>query len=165
MGKKTISSDKKVVVKSLVDAGNSYRKTAEIMGVSLGTIHKIAKDFEGDRELVEFYRNNKSDILLKAQMNNMALQQEIINSISAEDIKRMTSNEKARWYQVLGTDHGIKFDKERLERGESTENVSVIMEVAKQIRAERRAELEADREASHKACLEKGNPAEQDEQN
>jgi len=138
MGKKTIPDDKKVVVKSLVDSGNSYRKTAEIMGVSLGTIHKIAKEFDADRDLVEFYRNNKSDILLKAQMNNMALQQAIINSISDEDIKRMTANEKARWYQVLGTDHGIKFDKERLERGESTENIAHIHKVAKEIRDKRR---------------------------
>ncbi|MFC1515628.1 hypothetical protein ACFL7E_02590 [Thermodesulfobacteriota bacterium] len=138
MGKKTISDEKKVVVKSLVDAGNNYRKIREMMGVSLGAIHKIAKDFEADRELVEFYRNNKSDILLKAQMNNMALQQAIINSISDEDIKRMTANEKARWYQVLGTDHGIKFDKERLERGESTENIAHIHRIAKHIRDKQR---------------------------
>jgi len=144
MGKKTISDDKKVVVKSLVDAGNTYRKTAEIMGVSLGAIHKIIKEFESDRELVEFYRDNKADILLKAQMKNIALQQAIINSLSDDDITGMTAREKARWFQVLGTDYGIKFDKERLERGESTENLSVFHELVKHVRDKRRGLIKED---------------------
>jgi len=138
MAKKTISDDKKVVVKSLIDAGSTYRKIAEIMDVSLGTIAKIAKEFVGGGKLVEYYRENRVDILLKAQIGNLDLQQLIRASMTADKIKGMTAGEKARWYQVLGTDFGIKFDKERLERGESTENIAHIHKVAKAIRDRRR---------------------------
>lgn len=128
MGKRTISDDKKVVVKSLVDAGTNYRKINEITGVSLGHITKIVKEFESSQELIDWYQKNKLNVLMKAQLENLALQEAIRNSITEDDLKKWTPDQKARWYQVLGTDHGIKFDKERLERGQSTENVSVIIE-------------------------------------
>ena len=128
MGKRTISDDKKVVVKSLVDAGTNYRKINEITGVSLGHITKIVKEFESSQELIDWYQKNKLNVLMKAQLENLALQEAIRNSITEDDLKKWTPDQQARWYQVLGTDHGIKFDKERLERGQSTENVSVIIE-------------------------------------
>ena len=114
MGKKTISDDKKVVVKSLVDAGTTYRKINEITGVSLGLITKIVKEFESSQELIEWYKKNKINVLMKAQLDNLALQEAIRQSITKEQLKNWTPDQKARWYQVLGTDHGIKFDKERL---------------------------------------------------
>jgi transposase len=128
MGKTTISDDKKVVVKSLVDAGTNYRKINEITGVSLGHITKIVKEFKSSQDLINWYQKNKLNVLMKAQFENLALQEAIRNSITEDDLKKWTPDQKARWYQVLGTDHGIKFDKERLERGQSTENVSVIIE-------------------------------------
>jgi transposase len=137
MGKRTISDDKKVVVKSLVDAGTNYRKINEITGVSLGHITKIVKEFESSQDLINWYQKNKLNILMKAQLENLALQEAIRNSITKVDLKKWTPDQKARWYQVLGTDHGIKFDKERLERGQSTENVSVIIEMIKDLKKKR----------------------------
>ena len=126
MGKKTISDEKKVVIKSLVDAGKSYREVQEIIPVSLGYIGKIIKEFEASKELVEWYKENKADILSKAQLDSTVLQEAIRHSITEEDIKKWTPDQKARWHQALTIEHGTKFDKERLQRDESTENVSVI---------------------------------------
>ena len=137
MGKTTISDDKKVVVKSLVDSGTSYRKINEITGVSLGHITKIVKEFESSQELIDWYQKNKLNVLMKAQLENLALQEAIRDSITEDQLKKWTPDQKARWYQVLGTDHGIKFDKERLERGQSTENVSVIIEAIKVLKKKR----------------------------
>ena len=132
MGKTTISDDKKVVVKSLVDAGTTYRKINEITGVSLGLITKIVKEFESSQELIEWYKKNKINVLMKAQLDNLALQEAIRQSITKEQLKNWTPDQKARWYQVLGTDHGI--------RGQSTENVSVIIEQIKEIKKRRMEE-------------------------
>ena len=137
MGKKTISDDKKVVVKSLVDAGTSYRKINEITGVSLGLITKIVKEFESSQELIDWYKKNKLNVLMKAQLEDLAFQEAIRKSITEAALKKWTPDQKARWYQVLGTDHGIKFDKERLERGQSTENVSVIIEAIMDLKKKR----------------------------
>jgi transposase len=140
MSKKVISEDKKVVIKSLVDAGTPYRKIMDITGVSLGYITKIVKQFESNQELIEWYRENKLQILMKTQMDNLALQEAIRDSVTADEIKKWTPDQKARWYQVLGTDYGIKFDKERLEKGESTENIDIILEMIYRVRDEKQEE-------------------------
>ena len=136
VGKKEISEDKKVVIKSLVDAGTPYRKIMDITGISLGYITKIVKQFESNQDLIDWYKENKLQVLMKTQMDNLALQEAIRDSVTADEIKKWTPDQKARWYQVLGTDYGIKFDKEHLEKGESTENVGVIIEMIKRIKKE-----------------------------
>jgi len=134
MGKKTISDEKKVVVKSLVDSGMPYRKVNEVTGVSLGLIGKIVQQFEADKGLVEWYQRNKVDLLRKAQVENLALQQAIRDTLSEEEIRKLTPDQKARWFGVLGVDHGIKFDKERLQSDMSTENISIIIRHIKAIK-------------------------------
>ena len=131
---KKISEEKKIVIKSLVDAGTPYRKVMEITGVSLGFISKIVKEFASNQELIDWYQKNKVKILMKTQMDNLAFQEAIRASITKAEVKGWTPDQKARWYQVLGTDYGIKFDKQRLEEGQSTENVSVIIGLINKIK-------------------------------
>ena len=128
MGKKTLTDEKKVVVKSLIDSGMPYRKVNEVTGVSLGYIKKIVNEFEANKGLIEWYKTRKGEVLLKAQLDSLALQEAIRNSITDEEIQKWTPDQKARWYQALGVDFGIKYDKTRLEEGESTTNVSVIVQ-------------------------------------
>ena len=96
MGKRTVSNDKKVVVKSLVDSGMAYRKVNEVTGVSLGLISKIVKEFEGNQELVDWYRENKARVLAKAQLDNLALQNAIRESITAEALEKWTPDQKEK---------------------------------------------------------------------
>jgi transposase len=142
MGKRTVSDDKKVVVKSLVDSGMSYRKINEVTSVSLGLISKVVKEFEGNQELIEWYRENKAGVLAKAQLDNLALQNAIRESITVEALEKWTPDQKARWYSALGINFGIQFDKERLVLGESTENVSAIIKIIDEIK-ERDRRLES----------------------
>ena len=135
MGKKTISDDKKVVVKSLVDAGMPYRKVNEVTGVSLGLIGRIVRQFEANRDLIEWYQKNKVELLRKAQAENLALQQAIRDTLTEEEIRKLTPDQKARWFAALGVDHGIKFDKERIQSDLSTDNVSVVVKMIKQLKA------------------------------
>lgn len=146
MGKKTLCSEKKVVIKSLVDAGQSYRQVQKIIPISLGYITRIIKEFESDRELIEWYRKNRADILLKAQIDSMALQEAIRQSITEDDINSWTPDQKARWHHALTVDHGVKFDKERVEKGESTENVAVIHEFIIKMKKEDRKKQQQEKE-------------------
>jgi len=134
MGKRTISDDKKVVVKSLVDSGMRYRKVNEVTGVSLGLIGKIVKQFEADKGLVEWYQRNKLELLQRAQAENLALQQAIRDTLTEEEIRKLTPDQKARWFGALGVDHGIKFDKERIQSDLSTDNVSIIVKLINEIK-------------------------------
>jgi transposase len=134
MGRRTISDEKKVVVKSLADTGMPYRQINEVTGVSLGLITKIVKEFEANQELIEWHRKNKVDVLMQAQLENLAIQQAIRDSITSEEIEKWTPDQKARWYQAAGVDHGIKFDKERLFLSQFTENVSVIIGMINEVK-------------------------------
>ena len=140
MGKRTVSEDKKVVVKSLVDSGMPYRKVNEVTGVSLGLIGKIVRQFEANRDLIEWYQRNKLELLQNAQAENLALQQAIRDSLTEEEIRKFTPDQKARWFAALGVDHGIKFDKERLQADLSTDNVSIIVRQIKELKEKREAE-------------------------
>lgn len=135
MGKKTISDDKKVVVKSLVDSGMPYRKVNKVTGVSLGLISRIVKEFEANKGLIEWFQKNKLELLQKAQAENLALQQAIRDTLTDEEIRKLTPDQKARWFAALGVDHGIKFDKERLQSDLSTDNVSIVVKMIKQLKA------------------------------
>ena len=130
MGKKTISDEKKVVIKSLADMGLSYRKIQGIIPISLGYIGKVIKEFDENRELIDFYRKNRADILLKAQLDDMALQEVLRDSVAKADLEKWTPDQRARWFQALTIDGAVKLDKERLIRGESTENISFHADIA-----------------------------------
>ena len=134
MGKKTVSDQKKIVIKTLVDAGMPYRKVNEVTGVSLGLIGRIVRQFEANRELIEWYQKNKVELLRKAQAENLALQQAIRDTLTEEEIRKLTPDQKARWFAALGVDHGIKFDKERLQADLSTENVSIVVKMIKDLK-------------------------------
>jgi len=141
--KKTISDERKLVIKSLVDSGMSYREVQKVIpDVSMGAISKIAKQFESNRELVEFYKNNRADLLADLQRLKVEKQHLILKSLTEEEIAGMKTIEKFRALLALDTGIGIDQDKERLERGESTENVSIIYEAIVDLQ-KRRAKGEA----------------------
>jgi len=128
MGKKTISDKKKIVVKSMVDAGMTYREVQKILPISLGYISSIVKEFGSNNELVAAYRNNRADILAHDQLTYRSyITPEKLEKASARELELMRC---------------MAYDKERLERGESTENVAVITEAIQDLRRRRKAELE-----------------------
>lgn len=128
MGKKTISDEKKAIVKTLADAGVPYRKIKEVTSVSLGHISNIIKEFESNRKLVEYYKKNRADLLTFDQLTYRSyITKEKLEKASARDLELM---------------RGITYDKERLTRGESTENVHVIIEAITDLQ-KRRAKGEA----------------------
>ncbi len=128
MGKKTISDEKKAVVKALADSGMPYRKIQEIIPVSLGQISNIIKEFESNRKLVEYYKKNRADLLAFDQMVYRShITPEKLEKASARDLELM---------------RGITYDKERLTRGESTDNIHVIIEALDDLQ-KRRAKGEA----------------------
>lgn len=114
MGKKTISDEKKAIVKTLADAGVPYRKIKEVTSVSLGHISNIIKEFENNRKLVEYYKKNRADLLAFDQLTYRSyITKEKLEKASARDLELM---------------RGITYDKERLTRGESTENIHHLIE-------------------------------------
>ena len=132
MGKRKFTNETKVVAKSMVDAGVPRRKIVQTLGISLGHIGNIIKEFDSNQELIEWYQKNRLAVLHKAQIDNLAIQDAIRGSLTKEEIDKWTPGQKAQWFTAAGTDFGIKYDKERLEKGESTENVAVVVGAIKE---------------------------------
>ncbi len=143
--KNTVSDTKKVVVKSLVDAGLPYREISETVGVSLGYISEIVKEFEASKELVAWFKQNKSDILLRAQAENLALQDMIRKTVTPEEIVTWTPDQRQRWFSALGINFGIVYDKTRLEGDLSTDNLSVVVKTIKEVKERMREREEKEK--------------------
>ena len=123
-----IPDNKKIVIKSLVDAGMSYREIQHIMDVSPASITNIVREFEANKPLVEYYKRNRRNILAYDQLRCRGyITDEKLEKASAKDLEIMRS---------------ICHDKERLEGGESTENVAVIIRALQEAKEKEFREME-----------------------
>ena len=135
----------------IVKAGGGYdvegtlKKRAESgfgkCGVDKDAAHDSLIDYDQFSESVEKYKVNRADILAFTQSQNISKQQVIIKKhVTEEKMDKWTANEAANWYSKLGLDFAVKYDKERLERGESTENVAVIVSAIKELKRKKFAQ-------------------------
>jgi len=123
-----ISREKKLMVKTLADAGTPYRKIQEATDVSLGTISKVVREFELNKPLVDSYKKNRADILAHDQLVYRShITEEKLKKASAKDLELMRC---------------MAFDKERIQLDQSTVNVSVIIAALDDLQ-KRRAKGEA----------------------
>ena len=86
------------------------------------------REYRDEVETLENFKKNRADILA-------VVQKKLLNSLSDADIKKATA------YQRIGM-FGILYDKERLERGESTENIHVLTQAISDLQARKWARVE-----------------------
>ncbi len=97
----------------------SYKQIGQLQGVSAQAIHQAIKDLLPTDE-TELYKNNRADILAN-------LQAKILKSIEDDDIKKSPFGSRVLAFCQLT-------DKERLERGQSTDNIHMIHQAISQLR-------------------------------
>jgi type I restriction-modification system DNA methylase subunit len=90
--------------------GNSYKEIGKILGCTKQNVDLRLRPFKAEIEALESFKEHKADVL-------GVYQQKLLNSLTDSDIKRMPPGSRL-------TGFGILYDKERLERSLSTENVS-----------------------------------------
>jgi len=96
----------------------SYKQIAQIQGVSPQAIHQAIKDLLPNQE-TELYKNHRADIIA-------GLQAKILKSIDDEDIKKSPFGSRTLALCQL-------YDKERLERGKSTDNILAVHAIVAKI--------------------------------
>lgn len=121
---------KHIPIETLIDLAEtkklSHAQIAKITGCSAANVTQRLQ--RAGVTTLGNYKQNRADILAVAG-------KQILASITDEDIKKATLNQKVVSY-------GILYDKERLERGESTSNtISIVAD----IEAVRRAKVEGNR--------------------
>jgi len=88
------------------------REVGELVGCDHSHVVKVLARWGIEQSKNEEYKENRADILA-------GVGRKILATITDEDIKKASLNQKVVSY-------GILYDKERLERGESTENITAL---------------------------------------
>jgi hypothetical protein len=102
-------------VVELSSKGLSDRQIATLLNCSKTTVNHHLRNHRTDIKGLKYFKQNKADILA-------LYQKKLLYSITTDDIKKMPAGTKI-------TGAAILFDKERLLRGESTENIAVRSEL------------------------------------
>jgi len=92
--------------------GLSYSEIGNMIGRSKQAVHQRLQPYRNAIDNLPAFKENRADIFAIHQ-------QRLLNSLTDDDIKKMPPGSRM-------TSFGILYDKERLEKGESTSNVSVL---------------------------------------
>lgn len=90
----------------------SYDEIAKLLGCTAANICTRLKPFRPSLENIESIKHNRADTLA-------VVSDTILNSLSHEDIQKSSA------YQRVGM-YGVLYDKERLERGQSSSNIAYM---------------------------------------
>lgn len=108
-------------------AGQTTRELAREYGTSHVSIQRWLDKHHAEMRSVERYKLTRADILARVQSKALKLQEEIIEGLEKDSLAgTLTPQQKSGLLQSLNIVHGTLFDKERLERGQSSHNISVL---------------------------------------
>ena len=107
--------DKPVPIETLIEyrkKGLTYQEIGNLVGRTKQTVQERLKPIIDDIDTIELHKKHRADIL--------ALQsRRILKSLTNDDIQKTPAGQRVMMY-------GILYDKERLERGESTANIASL---------------------------------------
>jgi hypothetical protein len=89
-------------------------------------------------EVADIFRSGRLNILSAQQAKMTALARTVLDTFDEKTVKDLKVQDRIRLLYTLTWCFGVTFDKERLEAGESTENVGVIVKYIKEIQEKRR---------------------------
>lgn len=111
-------------------SGMSFGDIAKYFATPKATVIQRLRPFLGKIDDVKTYKDHRADILSAQQLR-------VISAITEADIKKASLRDKVIAAATL-------YDKERLERGKSTGNISVLFQVADDAEKLRRDQLSGD---------------------
>lgn len=93
--------------------GLSYQEIADYFGVAKPSVWEALRPYVHDIEInLDTFKEKRADLMAHAQARTLAL-------LTNEDIQKASARDKVIIFGTL-------YDKERLERGQSTSNISVL---------------------------------------
>lgn len=117
-------------VQELRAKGLSVVDIAKHQGLAHTTVLRFLQRTEYEKKQLEKFKANRADEFANLQGKAIAVQHKILDTLDSEIEQGMLStlnaNEKARLLDALNNVQGTIYDKERLERGESTQNISTV---------------------------------------
>lgn len=108
------------------ERGLTNQEIADSQGVDRTTVWRFMDSLKAERRAIEDFRANRADVFARLQGKAIDLQFRIIESFDDGVLASLTPSQKTALAMSLNAVVGTIYDKERLETGKSTENVSLL---------------------------------------
>lgn len=105
--------------------GATITDIAEATGSSPPAVYGFLRQLEPEFKMIEEFKQHRGDVFSRLQAKSIGLQFRIIEDLD-RILPTLTDSQKASLLHTLTVVSGTAFDKERLERGQSTQNHSIM---------------------------------------
>lgn len=109
--------------------GLSNKEIAGLQDVATSTVRRFLDRMEPERAAVEEFKSGRADALARIQGKALDLQERLIDSIDDGVLQTLLPHQKNGLLVSVNTVFGTAYDKERMERGKSTQNVGVLARI------------------------------------
>lgn len=113
-------------VSELAKQGMSTADIAQHQGVAPSTVFRFLQQTTPERHALERFKKERGDVFARLAAKSLDLQERIVDTFDDAVVNALPVHQKGSLLHTLGISAGILFDKERLERGQSTNNISVL---------------------------------------
>lgn len=111
----------------MAQAGLSTYQIAKVVDCNQSTVHRFLEKIRPDLQALQPYKEGRADILALLQAKNISIQERLLERLEDDGLLRaLTPQQLSGIVFALNSQHGTLFDKERLERGQSSQNISVV---------------------------------------
>lgn len=110
--------------------GLSTAEIAPIVGVNQSTVWRFLDSIDAEKVELSKFKVNRADVFAGLQGKALALQHKLVDHLMGDGvIDALSDGAKVQLANSINNVFGTAYDKERLERGQSTENHSVMHKI------------------------------------
>lgn len=106
--------------------GFSAPEIARQQGVAHSTVWRFLERMKPELGAVEEFKKTRADVLARIQAKSWDAQERIIDTLNDDVVSALTPSQKSSMIIALNVQSGTAFDKERMERGQSVANISMV---------------------------------------
>ena len=110
----------------LAGQGMSTADIAQHQGVAPSTVFRFLQQTKPDRYALEVFKKERRDVFARLAAKSLDLQDRIVDTFDDRIITALKPHEKGPCSTRSTFKPGTLYDKERLERGQSTQNLSIL---------------------------------------
>ena len=113
--------------------GKSNHQIATEQGVDRVTVWRYLESLLPERTRLEHFRTRRADTLSVLHGKALSVKAKILESLTDAVIAATSINERVNLLHAVNVSAGTDYDKERLERGQSTSNLGVLGKVIHEV--------------------------------
>jgi hypothetical protein len=124
---RTTTKRQRKTITDLANKGLNSCQIARATGLHSSSIRRFLDKIQPEFQALTDFKANRADALATLQGKNLAIQERLLTKLEDEGLlAELTPAQLTGIMFALNSQHGTLFDKERLERGQSTQNISTV---------------------------------------